>query len=232
MTVDRMAADAVEVAEFALHKLGKTRLVLVGHSWGALLGLYAVSRRPDLFYALVGTGQPVNWVLSLEDRERWAREQAPQQHDRATLQALDDTASLPASDMKRVMASGKYRMSPADKAYLEIQRKFLGNPPYPTTGVVADWIAGGDFSGPKLWPVIVGFDARQQFAKVPVPFFVIEGRDDHMVSVDAARSYVEQVRAPLKKFITIDGGHFACFTNPGEFIAALSQCVMPLIEDS
>src|SRR5690242_15784706 len=50
MTVERMSEDAVEVAEYALRKLAKTRLILVGHSWGAVLGLGVVQRRPDLFY--------------------------------------------------------------------------------------------------------------------------------------------------------------------------------------
>src|SRR5271154_6730567 len=36
MTVERMAEDAVEVADYALKKLRKPKLVLVGQSWGAL----------------------------------------------------------------------------------------------------------------------------------------------------------------------------------------------------
>jgi pimeloyl-ACP methyl ester carboxylesterase len=229
MTVERMAADALEVAEYALGKLGKPRLILVGHSWGALLGLRVVQRRPDLFDAFVGTGQPVSWTLTLEDRERWARKQAEAEGDQPTLKALDDTAALPVSDRKRVMASNKWRMSPSDKQYLQIQRDFIGSPPFPTKGDVADWIAGGNFTGPKLWPTILTFDARKESPTIPIPFFVIQGRDDHMVSFEAAKRYVEQVRAPNKAFIPIDGGHFACFTDPGEFIGALLRCVMPPI---
>lgn len=229
MTVARMAEDAVEVAEYALEQLKEAKLVLVGHSWGALLGFSAVQRRPDLFYAFVGTGQPVNWTLSLEDRERWARGQAEAQGDAATIKELDATAALPVSDMKRVNASSKYRMSPADMQYLASERDFIGSPPFPTKGDVADWLAGQDFTGPKLWPAILSFDAREQFPSVPVPFFVIEGRDDHMISFEAAREYVGHVRAPIKAFIPIDGGHFACFTDSGEFIEALLRCVAPLI---
>jgi len=229
MTVERMAEDAVEVAEYALKKLQKAKLVLVGHSWGALLGFYVVARRPDLFYAFVGTGQPVSWALTIESRERWAREQAAAEHDTAAIQTLDATAALPVSDMKRVIASNKWRWSPDDAEYLNIQRDFIGPPPIPTKGDVADWIAGGDFTGRKLWPTIVTFDAQKQFPRIPTPFFVIQGRNDHIVSSGAAKDYVDQVRAPVKAFIPIDGGHYACFTDPSQFISALRQCVMPLI---
>jgi hypothetical protein len=51
-----------------------------------------------------------------------------------------------------------------------------------------------------------------------------------MVSFEAAKEYVEQVRAPIKAFVPIDGGHFACFTDPNQFIAALQTRVMPLID--
>lgn len=226
MTVGRMAEDGVEVAKYALGKLAKPKLILVGHSWGAVLGLSVVQRNPDLFYAFVGTGQPVNWTLSLEDREHWARSQAAAKGDEATINALDATAALPVGDMKRIMASSKYRMSPSDVQYLAIQRKFIGSPPFPTKGDVADWLAGEDFTGTKLWPTIVSFDARTQFPSVPISFYVIEGRDDHTVSFEAAKDYVEQVRAPIKAFIPIDGGHFACFTDPDEFISALRRYVM------
>lgn len=229
MTVERMAEDAIEVAEYALGKLAKPKLILVGHSWGAALGFYVVQLRPDLFYAFVGTGQPVTWTLSLEDRERWARSQAEATDDEATIKALDNTAALPAGDMKRVMASSKYRMSPSDTQYLGIERQFIGAPPFPTKGDVADWLAGGDFTGGKLWPTIVSFDARKQFPTIPIPFFVIEGRDDHMVSFEAAKEYVDQVHAPVKAFIPIDGGHFACFTDPDEFIGALQLELRPIL---
>ncbi len=229
MTVERMSADAVEVAQYALKKLAKPKLVLVGHSWGALLGLHAVTMRPDLFYAFVGTGQPVNWTLTIENRERWARKQAAAENDAVALKALNDAAMLPAGDTKRMMASSKWRFSESDKQYLELERAFVGAPPFPTKGDVADWIAGGDFTGPKVWAEIGAFDARSQFGALPLPFFVIQGRDDHTVSYDAAQAYVAQVRAPVKAFIPIDGGHFACFTDPTEFLAAMRAHVMPLI---
>jgi pimeloyl-ACP methyl ester carboxylesterase len=229
MTVERMAQDAIEVAEHARKRLRQPKVVLVGHSWGAFLGLYAVTRNPDPFYALVATGQPINWTLTIEDRERWARQQATAQNDHATLQALNDTANLPSDNMKRVVASGNSRLSASDKEYLEVQGTFIGKPPYPTKGDIADWIAGGDFTGSKVWATITTADVRTLFPELPLPYFVIQGRDDHMVSFDAAKAYVAQVHAPLKAFVPIEGGHFACFTDSKQFLAAVHQCVDPLL---
>jgi pimeloyl-ACP methyl ester carboxylesterase len=38
-------------------KLHKDKIVLVGHSWGSVLGFLMVTAHPELFSAFVGTGQ-------------------------------------------------------------------------------------------------------------------------------------------------------------------------------
>lgn len=229
MTVERMAQDVVEIAEYTKDKLHSRKIILIGHSWGAVLALYAVKLRPDAFSALVGTGQPVEWSLSVEDLEHFARQRATEAGDTPALASLDEASKLPVTDLKRLRATSRWRMSESDVAYLNIQREFVGPPPLPTTGDVADWIGGGDFSGPLLWPTITSFDARNFAPELPLPFYVIQGRDDHVVSFQAAKDYVDQVRAPAKAFIPVDGGHFACFTHAEQFLTALRTRVMPLL---
>jgi pimeloyl-ACP methyl ester carboxylesterase len=227
MSLDRMASDTIAVAEYALRRLAKPKLILVGQSWGAILGLVAVQRRPELFYAFVGTGQPVNATLTIEDREKWARTQAA--NDSAALKQLDDVRDLSPTDVKRVMASGKWMMAPADLAYLQIQKQFTGPPPFPTEGTVADWVAGYQFTARKLYAESMAFDARKSTMDMPIPCFVIQGRDDHVAPFDAAQAYVRDLRAPQKAFIAIDGGHYACFTSTGQFLSALQTCVGPML---
>jgi len=227
--LERLIQDAIEVAATVSKRLQKRKIVLVGQSWGTILGLHAVKRRPDLFHALVGTGQFVNWARGLEELERLARLEAAEAHDEETLKSLDQAASLAPTDMQRVMASAKYRMIRADLDYLKIQQDFIGPPPPPTAGDVADWIEGGRFSLPKLLPAIFSFDALTVAPELRVPFFVIQGQDDHVTPAVLAREYVSQVKAPRKAFTPIPGGHFACFTRSKEFVSALREHLDPLM---
>ena len=57
ITIDRMTQDGIELAELLRKALQKDKIVLVGHSFGSILGVFMVKARPDLFYAYVGTGQ-------------------------------------------------------------------------------------------------------------------------------------------------------------------------------
>src|SRR4030042_3998239 len=101
MNVERMSQDAIEIAEYACKRLKKSKVILVGHSWGAILGLHVIKRRPDLFYAFVGTGFPVSWEQSLLDREQWTRRKAAEEKDEETIKILNEVANLPVDDMKR-----------------------------------------------------------------------------------------------------------------------------------
>ena len=60
VTIDRMVQDGIEVAEFLRFRMRKSKIVLVGLSWGSMLGVKMARARPDLFSAYVGTGQSVN----------------------------------------------------------------------------------------------------------------------------------------------------------------------------
>jgi len=224
----QLTSDAIEVADYARRRLGQKKLILVGHSWGTILGAQVIHQRPDLFSAFVGTGMVVSWPLTVEATEQWARQEATRVGDQQTLDAVNKASSLPVTDPRRLMSGAKYRMAPADLTYLHtVQEPFLGQTPA-TQGPAADWVAGGQFSLPRLLPVMTAFDARVLGLRIGLPFYVIQGRDDHVVSFAAAKDYVEEIQAPRKAFVPIAGGHFACFTDAPEFVAALRRLVRPV----
>ena len=61
ITIDRLSADTVSVADSVRSALNATQVVILGISGGSIVGLHVVHRRPDLFAAYVGTGQFVHW---------------------------------------------------------------------------------------------------------------------------------------------------------------------------
>jgi pimeloyl-ACP methyl ester carboxylesterase len=228
LTLRRLTEDAVEVTRYALNRLGKRKLVLVGQSFGAMLGLLVVRRAPELYYAFVGTGQFVNNELTMEYRERWARAQATAAHDESGLKALDDVRALSVNDWKRIGASRKWMMSPPDLEYLERQKKFAGPPDHPRAEAQA-WVKGYGFEANKVGNESLAFDAMKDVPSIPVPYILIQGRDDHVTPFEPARAYWEKVSSRGKRFVAIEGGHYACFTASNQFLAAMRQHVLPLV---
>jgi pimeloyl-ACP methyl ester carboxylesterase len=45
MTIDRMAQDGIALTEFLRKHLHKDKIIIVGHSWGTILGIHIQNRR-------------------------------------------------------------------------------------------------------------------------------------------------------------------------------------------
>ena len=59
MTIERFRKDGIAVTEYVLKRTGARKLVVMGNSWGTLLGVEMVKARPELFSAYVGSSQAV-----------------------------------------------------------------------------------------------------------------------------------------------------------------------------
>jgi pimeloyl-ACP methyl ester carboxylesterase len=228
ISLDRLTADAIEVADHLRQRLGKAKIVLVGQSWGSILGWTAVHARPDLFSAFVGTGQSVSWSRALLAQEDHARTQA--KDDPEALAALDAARRLPIDDPQRGAPLRRWIMPPSDLAFLDTQRRFLGPPPLPEHGEVADWVEGFGRSAEALTPAVLAFDAYASGPEAGVPVIAIQGRDDLVTPTEVVRRFVTDLGAPAKAFATIEGGHFACYTNARGFASALAEHVRPLTD--
>lgn len=165
MTVERMLADAEELAAYLRKRYAKDKIVLLGHSWGTVLGTKLAQKHPDWFYAYVGVSQMVdfkdNEKLGYEAVLRWAQSQGNAQ----AVRELESIAPYPPDPTKTSVAD--------QRKILDLQRKWLTqaggylwqrtddhygdvasiSPDY-SPGDVEAWGKGLDFSLEMLWPQI------------------------------------------------------------------------------
>lgn len=208
--LDRVVNDAIELAEYARKRLGKQKLVLVGQSTGSLLGLKVAQRRPDLFYAYVGTAQFVSVIRNSEWQE--TQTDVPHSHDGAEMKALHQWALK----------------APPDRPYIDMMTRFTGPQDNPTPAG-AKWSAGYGFEAHNIGKEMASFDAMRDVPELAVPYILIQGRDDRLTPAVVAKSYFDAVQSRGKAYAAINGGHFACFTNPKAFVAALRMNLRPLV---
>jgi alpha/beta hydrolase family protein len=57
MTIGAFVDDLIALSSDLARRFHKNKILLVGHSWGSVIGVIAASRRPDLFSAYIGIGQ-------------------------------------------------------------------------------------------------------------------------------------------------------------------------------
>ena len=75
--MDQIINDGIQVAQFTRGLLHKDRIIVLGESFGSAVSLEMVRRRPDLFYADVGTGQIVDMPRGRRACLRWAAARGP-----------------------------------------------------------------------------------------------------------------------------------------------------------
>ena len=232
ITPDRMAQDGIELSELLKKRLHKDKIVLVGHSWGSVLGFFMVRARPELFYAFVGTGQvAAEFARSSAVAYAALVERASRDGNSQPLRELKEVGPPPYKDGKSFAVQHKWaNLFEGADVFLASALGFALYAPGYTIADINDWFDGQGVSGEHLGPYFDELDRKLLGGELAIPVFVIQGAEDYTTPVSLARSYVDALHAPRKAFTTIEGaGHFAVFTKQDEFLKELRMRVLPLI---
>jgi pimeloyl-ACP methyl ester carboxylesterase len=230
ITIDRMAQDGIELTELLRKTLQKEKIVLVGHSWGSILGVFMVKARPELFYAFVGTGQvgdsTRNYAVAYEELLK----KAERLGELRAIRELKEVGPPPYTNGKGYGVQRKWSnlFEGADFFINAIFGLALTAPGYSPRDI-NDWGDGQELSGQRLIPQTSKLEAQTLSGEFALPVFVIQGAEDFTTPTNLARGFVNSLRAPRKAFVAVEGGgHFAVFMKTEVFLKALVARVRPL----
>jgi len=231
ITIERMVQDGIELTERLRKELQKEKVVLVGHSWGSILGLFMVKARPDLFYAFVGTGQVAdevrNYAVAYDDLLRKSETLGEQR----AVRELKEVGPPPYPNGRGYAVQRKWSnlFEGADRFLMTMFGLALTAPGYSLRDI-NDWADGQDLSGQRLIPQTSRLTAEMLGGEFALPIFVIQGAEDFTTPTSLAKSLVDSLRAPRKAFVPIEGGgHFAVFIKSEIFLKEFEERVRPLI---
>lgn len=232
LTLARIAADGVAVTEHARRRLGHDKVLLVGVSWGSILGLEMSRRRPDLFSAFVGAGQVVDMRRNEAVGYASLLEKVRRVGDAKAEARLLAIGPPPYPDRKTLLAERKILMAhpPASEAGMmrDVVAQLLMAPDYRLRDAY-DWYAGAMFSTGKMLPDLMAYSDDVPAPNVPVPVLILQGDEDIQTPTVIAREYFDRLQAPAKRFALIPGGgHNAVLAMPDRFLEAL-QSNLPLL---
>jgi pimeloyl-ACP methyl ester carboxylesterase len=239
LTIESMTRDGIEVAEFLKTHLHKDRVIILGWSWGSVLGIHMVQSRPDLFSAYVGTGQIVN--MQAGEAIVYARvlDAARSEGNSRAIKELESVGPPPYKTQAALGTQRKWAatLTGGTNPILEIAelallapRTSLGDAWSFMSGVLA---SQNHFLGPSMDGEMMKVDLADGNKDFAIPIFVFQGADDDFTPAQLAQAYVEGIRAPQKRFILITGAaHDAVITRSDEFLELLVRRVRPLAVES
>jgi pimeloyl-ACP methyl ester carboxylesterase len=233
ITLERMVQDGVELAEWLIESQRKRKIVLVGHSFGSILGVLMVKARPDLFYAFVGSGQVADPARSYTVAHAALLKKAEALEEQQAIRELQEVGPPPYADGRGYGVQRKWsnRFEGAD-AFIFSMLGLALVAPGNTLRDVNDWFEGQGVSAERLVPQSSTLESKTLGGDFSLPIFVIQGAEDFTTPTSLAREFVNSIRAPAKAFVPIDGGgHFAVFMRSDAFLNELVSRVLPLSKD-
>ncbi|MGD9161101.1 MAG: alpha/beta hydrolase [Desulfobacteraceae bacterium] len=235
MTLDQMNADTIDMVQYLRKRFNKEKIFLLGHSWGSVLGVYAIKSHPEWFYAYVGVGQVVNeWEgekISYEYCLRMARE-----HENGkALRELLSIAPYPSESMfDKTMVERKW-LGEFGGVYVQeaASNRTLGILLFsaPEYSIYDCWryIKGAISSGKTMEDVLLKLDITTLGYNFQVPVFFFSGRHDYNVPANLTHDYFEKIQAPFKDFVWFENSaHFPMLEEPDKFSKELIERVLPL----
>jgi proline iminopeptidase len=231
ISLERIVEDGLEVVAHALKRAGKAKAILLGGSWGSMVAVAMARRRPELFHALVGTGQVVdavrNETVGYEALLARVRAAGDARSEAALVELGPPPWTLQQTMVERRILIGRYPV-PSERGMNTRVLTALLTAPGLSFKQIIDWFGAANFSAVALGDRMLRYSDGPPYPPLAVPFVVIQGSDDIQTPTSLAAEYVEAIAAPTKRFISLPGGgHMAMVAMPDAFLQALLTDVRP-----
>ncbi|MCC9090490.1 MULTISPECIES: alpha/beta fold hydrolase [Bacillus] len=222
MTIQQFVEDTIELTEKLLSYLGHSKLYIAGYSWGALIAIQAVHKRPDLYHAYYGISQVVD-VLK-EDIVSYELLLKKYHRNRLLTSCLRLLTPPP---WKRTSAHAlfslykefaKVGLTHKWKPIFQMMSAFLHSKHYQ---LIDKWrfLKGQKFSQDKLWNELMNESIQYRVSTILIPCYFIIGEHDMITPAAVTKPYVDQLTAPIKEWFTFkESAHSPHIEEPDEFI--------------
>lgn len=237
LTLDGSVDDTLEVTDYLRERFDQDRIYLVGQSWGSTLGVLAAQRAPEKYAAFVGVGQMVSQLATdriyYDDTLAWA-----QRTGREDLIAeLHRIGPPPYDDVRHyeTVLSHEMEMYPYDHSpNSEGQGQMSENifvPEYSLTEQIR--IGSGTLDTfAALYPQLQEIDFRKTATSLKIPVFFVQGAHEAPGRARLFEEWYPLIEAPRKDRITLaTSGHRPLFEQPEDFVAYLTEVVLPRTAD-
>ncbi|WP_205504004.1 alpha/beta fold hydrolase [Rufibacter psychrotolerans] len=214
LTLVRMTADGVELAEYLIKHLSTKKITLVGTSWGSVLGASMALKRPDLFAAYVGHSQMVNEQEGFRQAFQTVSRLAQAAQDQESLAKLQTLGPPPYEDARKagqlMRVIKKYERQnsiPAPATWWKVA------PGYDNEKDAQDRENGDDYSflyfaGHKAMGIKsmgAGVNFMKDGLRYKVPVYFIQGEQDILTPKELTQAYFDKLKAPRKEFVLVPG---------------------------
>jgi pimeloyl-ACP methyl ester carboxylesterase len=219
LTLKRYIQDVHELTQYLKKRFDKKKILLLGHSFGTLLGMKTISLYPEDYSAYIAVSQVADSIKSDNLAYDGLLEVAPskvkniQRVTKENLLTLDFTKRSKALINLSIKHGGIYH----DSSFLGLMKKallpILRFKPYSFTEKLRAIKQHEE-------RILMYYQAcvMQEVTSIKVPIYFLHGKYDMVINYALTRAYFEKLQAPQKEFITFENSaHFPPFEESEKF---------------
>jgi pimeloyl-ACP methyl ester carboxylesterase/membrane protease YdiL (CAAX protease family) len=231
MTLEQFIADLDELVNIVRRRLGKEKVVILGHSWGSALGAIYAGRFPEKVSVYVGAAQIGDWAAAESLSYAYGLAEAERRHDEKALTKLRAIGPPPypakSVFVERTVVNrldGQMRPGILWKA----GRALFGRPESSIFDL-PNLLRGFGFTLDAMWAEVSTLNLLKLVPALKMPVVIFVGRRDHWVPPEVSVAYFDALAAPSKKLVWFDqAGHEAFVDEPEKFNSLMVELVRPL----
>ncbi len=238
LTLDQAVADTIALTHYLCERFDEEKIYLLGESWGSILGTLAVQRQPELYYALIGSGQmvsPRETTRRLHQDVLALAERTGNAELAAQMQAFGEP---PYADV----FAGAFVMG----YYEQLYRPYTPPQAYIALGTAAGlgpWgVLGSEYSlvdkvnvlrglidlYAVMWPQLQELDFRRDAPRLEVPVYILDGEAELNARRELMLEWYAMLQAPSKQMFSFENaGHSVAFEQFEAFENILTGTILP-----
>jgi len=213
LRIEQLRDDGLDVARYLAQRFGRDKVILLGSSWGSMIGTHMAKEKPGLFCAYVGVAQLVGYR---DNATSWSTviARASAANDTATVTQLEALGPPPWTNPRNFgivrRAVRKYEapnIDPTPPSWFEVL------PLYASPQAKADYTEGEDYSFLKFvgWKgdgMASTMDLYRLGTRYELPVYLVQGTEDLLTEPKVTRRFFEAITAPDKALVEVPrAGH-------------------------
>jgi pimeloyl-ACP methyl ester carboxylesterase len=224
LSINDYVEDIREMANYLIKKFDKQKIILVGRSWGSIIGSLAAKRYPELFHAYIGIGQVVNMMEGERISYEYTLERAREENNEEAINELESIGFSPHDNFKYLLIQRKwlkhYGGVIRDSRILNlIFTRYINNSPEYTKTDRLKLVKGNVESHKYLWDQMLEINFLRDLTDFELPTYYCAGRFDFNTPSVLMEKYFELINAPKKEIFWFEeSAHGISFEEPRRFL--------------
>lgn len=221
-SLQQIFADCLELIAALRQKFGKEKIILIGHSWGSVLGIKVIQAVPQWIEKYIGIGQIGHWLNGERLSHQFVLEKAREKNKRTWVKKLERMGKPPYARFRHLLFQKRVLLFFGGSIKGKSNYQYFA-PAYFFSKTYSFYtllkiIIGIYYSLWKLWDECLQVDLPSAVNEVDVPIYFISGRHDHQVPASCSQAFYQELKAPKKTWFWFEhSAHYPMFEEPAYF---------------